>query len=177
MHIGGTNFQDGQKRNDASYYFSAIPHVWGWASWKRAWALYNFDITDLEEFKKEKKIKNYFEDQKIVEHWLHIFDQMQAHAIDTWDHQWSYTIWKNKGLTIIPEKNLIANIGFRSDATHTIEDSPFANMQTFAIGKIEHPQLIEQNKIADYYTFITHHQQQRVSIIKRIYHKIIRLLK
>ena len=37
MHISGTNFQFGNKRGEASYYFSRCIHMWGWATWRRAW--------------------------------------------------------------------------------------------------------------------------------------------
>ena len=174
MHIGGTNFQNGIARGEGSYYFSAIPHVWGWATWRRAWKLYDFNLIDLNDFRAKHKINSYFRKRKTRQHWIRVFEQMQKHEIDTWDHQWSYSIWNNNGLTIIPQQNLISNIGFGDDATHTFGESPFANMQTQAISDLVHPKLIEQNKEADEFTFKHHHQEKRIFIHQRILRKIKR---
>ena len=177
MHIGGTNFQGGIQRGDGSYYFSAIPHVWGWATWRRAWAKYNFDIKDLLNFKAQKKLDWYYSDKKIRRFWIDVFHQMETHQIDTWDHQWSYTIWNNGGLTIIPQNNLIKNLGFRSDATHTFGDSPMSAMETTELEVIRHPLLIEQNKAADTFTFYAHHPDANLSVVKRIFRKVKTYLK
>jgi len=49
MFIGGDNFQKGKKWGDASYYFSAYNHVWGWATWKRTWDIYDFKLDSINE--------------------------------------------------------------------------------------------------------------------------------
>ena len=51
--ISGANFQD-KKIGKASYFFSKYLYVWGWATWRRAWENYDFDLSGLENFKKEK---------------------------------------------------------------------------------------------------------------------------
>ena len=155
MHIGGVNFQNGNKRGDASYYFSGVTHVWGWASWRRAWHLYNFDVADFYTFVRDQKIYNYFPNEKLALHWLDHFKSMYYHKIDTWDHQWSYTVMNNGGVSIIPNTNLISNIGFREDATHTSSaNSVYAYAKTFAISlPLTHPTSIDINKEADFYFF------------------------
>ena len=55
MHISGNNFQDGMMRGNGSYYFSNYNHIWGWASWKRAWKAYNVDLSFLTETLIEKQ--------------------------------------------------------------------------------------------------------------------------
>jgi hypothetical protein len=158
MHIGGTNFQRGNKRGEASYYFSAMVHVWGWATWKRAWSKYDFDISDVEEFIKKDKISKYFSDAVIHSYWSDIFRKMNRHEIDTWDYQWHYSVWNNGGMAIIPQVNLISNIGFGADATHTQSANEWANQPVHALNEIMHPHAIEQNKEADLYTFYSHYK-------------------
>ena len=51
MHIAGSNLQQGFKSDNASYYFSHIPWVWGWASWKRAWKYYDVNISSYKKVK------------------------------------------------------------------------------------------------------------------------------
>jgi ADP-heptose:LPS heptosyltransferase len=155
MHIGGVNFQNDHKRGDASYYFSGITHVWGWASWRRAWQLYNFNVSDFYTFVRDEKIYDYFPNEKLALHWLQNFKSMYYHQIDTWDHQWSYAVLNNGGLSIVPNTNLISNIGFREDATHTSSsNSVYANAKTSAIQfPLKHPLKVELNQEADYYFF------------------------
>jgi hypothetical protein len=175
MHIGGTNFQEGIKRGDASYYFSANIHVWGWATWRRAWKKYDFNVSDVEEFIRKKKLDFYFNDTVIREYWHGIFKNMFNHKIDTWDYQWHYTVLNNQGLAIIPQVNMISNIGFGSSATHTGAESKWANMKTAEIGEIKYPALVQQNKEADLYTFYEHYKPippASKNIIKRIASKI-----
>jgi hypothetical protein len=54
-------------------------------------------------------------------HWQRIFDRVykQAGASDVWDFQWLFTIWARHGLAILPKVNLVSNMGFGEDATHT----------------------------------------------------------
>jgi hypothetical protein len=75
---------------------------------------------------------------------------MQQHKIDTWDYQWTISIWLNRGLAIIPNKNLVSNIGFGADALHTIEEiDGLSNVPTQPILPLKYPASIERNKAAD----------------------------
>jgi len=149
MHIGGTNHQFGKKFGHSSYYFSAIPHVWGWATWRRAWNLYTYNLSDLNYFLNRNTIEKYVGGGKTHDFWVEIFCKMNQKQIDTWDYQWQYSIWNNDGLAIIPQINLVKNIGFGVDATHTHIANEYANMETFELKSISHPSEIKINKTAD----------------------------
>src|SRR5688500_1827095 len=61
MHIGGNNFLNGwQKDKDYSYYFSRSGHIWGWATWRRAWKHFDFDISLYEKLKQQDYFSNFF---------------------------------------------------------------------------------------------------------------------
>jgi hypothetical protein len=150
MHINGCNFQSSKKHGDGSYYFSAFPHVWGWATWRRAWNLYDFNLSDLNYFYNLKKLNYYFDSKKIINTWHEILFKMNRKWMDTWDYQWNYAIWNNKGKVIVPNINLIKNIGFSENATHTKDiTSKFSNMQSKSISEIIHPTSKIINKEAD----------------------------
>ncbi|MCR8558586.1 nucleotide-diphospho-sugar transferase [Mucilaginibacter sp. BJC16-A38] len=148
-HITGCNLQSGKKWGDASYYFSNITHVWGWASWRRVWAdydktlnRYNHDIAE--------KLTGIFHDPFIVSSLKHVFDEVKAGKIDTWDYQLDFANFFNNGLTIIPNENLISNIGFGNDATHTLDhNNIYANIPLGEITQITHPQYLLPEKRAD----------------------------
>lgn len=117
--ISGDNFLPSHLRLTDSYYFSQIPHIWGWATWRRAWQEYDVTITDLPEFFKKRKIENIWGKKNVQKYWLNIFQEVYEGKIDTWDYQWAYAIWKNNGLSVAPGVNLVSNLGFGS-GTHTL---------------------------------------------------------
>ena len=153
MHISGNNFQDGNVRGNGSYYFSNYNHIWGWATWKRAWKAYNVDLSFLTETEIETLIEKQFDTKKERLFWNNIFKKVINKTIGTWDYQWTYAVWKNNGLSILPNKNMIANIGFNNNGTHTsgVDILGLSNMKTFSISNIKHPTKIEINKKADKY--------------------------
>lgn len=152
--ISGNNFQNGIQRGKDSYYFSHYSHIWGWASWRRAWKHYEFNITKLESFKKSNLIRKI--DNRIIfrNYWMPKFDAVvMKDYFHIWDYQWLFAVWNNKAAIVIPNVNLVSNIGFGLDATHTNEvNSPFANMEVAAIEVLTHPSKIEINREADKFT-------------------------
>jgi hypothetical protein len=81
-------------------------------------------------------------------YWIDIFKRMEKHEIDTWDYQWTYSIFNNNGICINPAKNLVTNIGFGSDATHTVNDDPAHNNQRrFEITELVHPNKIKIDNV------------------------------
>lgn len=151
--ITGDNFQNGIIRGTSTYYFSRYFHSWGWASWRRAWNQYDFYLLDLEVFEKNKTINKIDKRKVFEEYWISILRKTANKEIDTWDYQWLFTVWKNDGIIATPNVNLISNIGFGIEATHTIEsDNVFANMATYAIDAIRHPKNMQIHKKADRYT-------------------------
>lgn len=154
MHIGGVNFQDDKIRGKGSYYFSKINHIWGWATWKRAWDQYDVSISSFRSMVQGETFRNIFSNKKEQKFWLKIFSLTYSNLKDTWDYQWHYTVLINNGLAIIPNKNLITNIGFGVEATHTRQNyHPLANRPAHKINEIIHPLFVVPDFLADRYTF------------------------
>ena len=153
MHISGNNFQFGQSRSEYSYYFSKYNPIWGWASWRRAWKHYDVEMKTWEEFKVSKIINSVHTDTYEQNYWLNIFEEVDKGLIDTWDYQWTYVCWSQGGLCIIPDVNLVSNIGFRSDGTHTTTESYLSNLPKADIWEIKHPPFVLSHREADAYTF------------------------
>lgn len=151
MHIGGTNFQKGIKRGDGSYYFSNYNHIWGWASWRRAWKLYDINIKSYSDEAIKETLATTFDTKKEQNYWLKVFQTLKADLLNTWDYQWTYSIWKNKGLSVLPNKNLISNIGFDNNGTHStgINYLGLGNMPTETLEEVVHPSEKKINKTAD----------------------------
>lgn len=144
MHIGGNNFLNGwRKDRDYSYYFSRCGHVWGWATWRRAWAKFDFKISLYEKLKQKGYFENFFMNPLEKIYRLSKFDKTIAAngSADWWDYQWDFARYAQSGLAIIPEKNLVKNIGFGDNATHTKRsNSKHAHMEAFELSfPLRHP--------------------------------------
>ena len=152
--ITGDNFQNGKQRGEGSYYFSRYNHVWGWASWRRAWRSYDGNLSFWPEWKFSQRWRDEFPCRVERRYWEQVFDLAYAQQIDTWDYPWTASVWHQGGLTATSNVNLVSNIGFGADSTHTrSEDSPFSSIGTNSLGELIHPAEVIQNLDADRYTF------------------------
>ena len=153
-HICGCNFQDGLKRGNGSYYFSKLTHVWGWASWRRVWVKYDFQMCHLEKAIESDILSSLTSNKHYKEILYNAINKTKNGEINTWDYQYLFLNQVNNHLSVIPNYNMISNIGFNSDGTHTLNvESPMSNVAIEALPKeIIHPEYIYTNCIADNYT-------------------------
>jgi len=152
--IGGNNFQNGKKRGNGSYYFSNITHSWGYASWMRAWNDYDFPLVTFNEVKIKQLIERKFSKADERHYWMKIYHDMLAGIYDTWDFQFLFKMWENDAMCIIPNENLVTNIGFGNNATHTTStEDPASNRPLRSITKIIHSNKKEPSLEADRYFF------------------------
>ena len=129
-----------KKRGDGSYYFSNLTHSWGYASWWRAWKDYDFQLKTFDDFKIRGLIEKKFSKSDERRYWLKIYYNMLAGVYDTWDFQFLFKMWEKDAVCIIPNENLVTNIGFGNNATHTTnKDDPAANRPLGHVIKIIHP--------------------------------------
>jgi len=151
--ITGNNFQDGKKRSNEAYYFSKYNHVWGWATWRRAWQHYQVDIPFWTTWKYSADWRKKTSDRVERKVWSDLFDRVQAGKIDTWDYQWTACVWYHGGLTATPNNNLVTNIGYGPDATHTVKERDQDGLPACALGPLTHPPKVIKNRTADKFVF------------------------
>ena len=152
MAIAGSNYQFGRMRTTDSYYFSRYPHCWGWATWRRAWQYFDIDMRLWASVRDGNWLRDILNDDAEVKIWQKTFQGVYDRTIDTaWDYQWTFACWIQSGLTILPNVNLISNIGFGVGATHTNDPSnKLANMSVEAIDiPLQHPQFVVRDSAAD----------------------------
>jgi tetratricopeptide (TPR) repeat protein len=134
MMIGGTNHLEKWKPNLQSYHFSYNGSTWGWASWQRAWRKYDYAMRLWNYPEGRTEVFDILDDKRKIEYWTTIFQRTSEHHIDTWDYQWTFARWLQRGISIIPAVNLISNIGFREDVTHTNKPhSLHANLSRYSM--------------------------------------------
>lgn len=152
--ISGSNHV-GEKIGDGSYFFSRYNHCWGWASWRRCWKYYDSEMSLWPKYSATKLLKTNFPDSKEYHYWESFFNKFYSRGCDyTWDYQWLFCSLINQGLTAIPNKNLIENIGFNTDATHTKTGKSPIRLSNKKVGKsgvlpIKHPDFIVRSEVAD----------------------------
>ena len=130
--ISGDNFFPPALHSAQPYHFSKYAQIWGWATWRRFWKKYDFHLTgELEAWEEIIRKINPIEIQ--ARYWIEIFKAMKSGSIDTWDYQVMFSAWRSGMVHIYPSRNLILNIGYGADATHTNFDSPVSRLTTSSI--------------------------------------------
>lgn len=169
MHIGGCNWQADNLYRKASYYFSRYFDVWGWATWSRAWKHYDPFMRTWPEIRKRGKLKEVFRNPAEYAFWEALLTSTFNGGIDTWDFQWYYHCWIRNGLGITPARNLVSNIGFREDATHTRKVKPLiANCHVANLAGWAEPASAGPEESSDWQTFrIRHMPEVRTDIASK----------
>ncbi len=130
MQVSGTNFL-GQYTpvSRYPYFFSKYGGIWGWASWRRAWRHFDLSPERYHQAKATQALKGFLGNAYAWR--MSLYEQVFEKNLDTWDYQWSFARAINSGLSIVPGVNLVKNIGFGLDASHTHKaTSDIAEMQT-----------------------------------------------
>jgi hypothetical protein len=155
MAVSGDNFQRGVRHSPYSYYFSKYNHIWGWASWRRAWRHYDVEMRTWPQVRDAGLLPAVCPNREEERQWTARFDAAHQGAIDTWDYAWTYACWSQSGLTALPEVNLVTNLGFGPAATHTTASSWLAGLATgeMDLGELRHPPFVVRNEPADAATF------------------------
>lgn len=152
MHVAGSQLLRDPPAWGASYHFSRYVHIWGWATWRRAWRHFDVELrqwSGLRRDEREQRLSSMFADESERRYWRYVWDG--SPEIENWDAQWSYALLARRGLAVNPNRNLISNIGFGTDATNAIED-PFGIGGRALEGirfPLEHPASVKPDAAAD----------------------------
>jgi hypothetical protein len=152
--ISGNNFLGERSRNTNSYYFSSYTYIWGWASWRRALRLYDVDMKTWPEYRRSGRLGTVCKNRDERKYWEARFEQTYAGAVNSWDYQMLYACWFHDRLAVVPERNLVSNIGFSAEASHlALGDDATSNLPVSDIWEITHPARVERDRWADRYIF------------------------
>ena len=171
--ISGDNFQFGRRRNDDSYYFSKYVHVWGWASWRDRWAgSYDVTMARWPRIRDEGWLADIVGNRSEAAYWHNIFESVHRGDIDTWDYQWLFANWLEGRMSILPAVNMISNVGFDKNATHTIAvDRGVSNLRRNPMGfPLVHPPGVFRNIQADQFS---ERMCFRIPLTKRVRSKLV----
>lgn len=152
--ISASNFQR-RKWGGGTYYFSRYNHCWGWATWRRCWIHYDKNMESLQDLESGQLLSSVTMNKAEEKYWKKVWENLKYKCKpNTWDYQWTYTCFVNSGLTVTPNVNLVNNIGYGPEATHTKTGASPATISTFERGSsnvipLKHAQFVVANKEAD----------------------------
>lgn len=178
MAVNSLNFQT-KKWGDGSYYFSMQNgSLCAWATWRRAWKYFEFTLHDYTVRIVKNDMRYYGATKWEIKWWTDVFNNFKAgqYGTSSWDYQFIFAIWHQRGMSIVPNVNLSTNIGFGEEATHTKDvNSLIAFHPTKSIYPLSHPSMIKICREADmaYHNFYYRRWQKTISLRK----KITRLIK
>lgn len=156
MHVSGECYR-AARQGDCSYFFSKYPLSWGWATWARAWARFDARLTTWPRFRAQPEAGALFDTRDERRYWLSTFDRVHHDAAaglrTPWDYAWYYACMTH-ALSIHPAVNLISNIGYGPNASHTFGASHLSNRAVASLEEpLRHPAWIVRDREADMDTF------------------------
>lgn len=163
MQIGGSNLMWQNTPQQTSYIFSKFVPIWGWATWRRAWQLMDVDMTDFYNFKINNTIADFVNVKPAQQYMLQKFEDTHLKRNSSWAYAWFYSVLLHDGVSIIPTRNLIHNIGFGEAATHMDGHPAHFAMKSEAIAfPLKHPKTITTNQTTDQQFFYTTQKSKKL---------------
>lgn len=157
MMVSGNNHNFQTQRPPDTYQFSRHGHIWGWATWRRAWNLYDHSMAAWPSLRRTTWLREVCGGHRDAErYWRWVFDETRKDKFDAWDYRWTFSMWREGGVSIVPARNLVENSGFDDRSTHTTtapdwyQSIPRGDLQF----PLRHPTSIETDDEADRWTDI-----------------------
>ncbi|MBM5784073.1 MAG: nucleotide-diphospho-sugar transferase [Cyanobacteria bacterium K_DeepCast_35m_m1_288] len=173
--IAANNHQRLPPADGCSYRFSQYSHCWGWASWRRAWLCYDRDLAGWPAFRDAGWLEQ-LGGAEFARRWGGWLERLAAGQIDTWDMVWQFSCWQQGFLTVIPAEELVENIGFTADATHTLDEPSPLGRRGCLSWPLVHPSVIQADRRRDADTFRRLYQRGRRAELARKARKVLRLM-
>lgn len=176
MAISGDNFQFGRSRTRCSYYFSMFPHCTGWASWRRAWRHFDYEMKLLPDVITGQYLRGILPNDASVFSWTEKFIEVyRTKDPHIWDYQWTFACWTQGGLAVLPDVNLIRNIGYGPEASHTFDHTcKTANLPVEAMKfPLVHPRHVMAHYEADLFTHKNNFRQPFTCKIRQMIRRIV----
>lgn len=156
MCVSASHFHGDAHRPPASYFFSRYNHCWGWATWRRAWRHYDPEMRDWPRLRGTSWLRELGDGSTVfARYWTRVFDAVAAQrGINSWAYRWTFACWRQGGLTVLPARNLVSNLGFSMESTHTGSDSALKDatpLESLAF-PLRHPAEVVRDRAADLWT-------------------------
>lgn len=153
MMIGGTNYLQDRLHVPESYLFSRYFAIWGWASWRRAWRHYDLTMKTWPRFRSEGQLAGFYADGYMRRRMMEMFDDAFHGRVSTWDIQWFFACLFNNGVSIVPRRNMISNIGTTGAHSGGYSANNFFPLFPCDVQRLVHPEQVFPNQLYDRHFF------------------------
>ncbi|WP_242919064.1 glycosyltransferase family 2 protein [Pontibacter liquoris] len=158
-------------------FFYNVNSCWGWATWKRAWDNFIWDIYTLNE--KLKTSKNFTKRNFNKGQGTAFSEQLEANVtgdLHTWAIRWHASIFLHNGFCLHPGKSLVRNIGFDGSGEHCGMDKRYLYQEVTDSVAIKSIPLVESDYviqcISEYYSSSTINKKNKKGVIAHAFHKV-----
>lgn len=154
--VCGDNSSDLQLTGPWSYGFIRYPNVWGWATWRRAWQHYDDGMGLWQRIRDDEAALRLVLPHPVERSGMHdlLNRLVDTGRPDTWDYRWTAACILSGGLCAIPRRNMVENIGFGPDATHTTSSTLDPQVTARSLLPILHPPLVAIDRPAEIQVFV-----------------------
>lgn len=168
MSISALSVPNRIRLTSDSYFFSRYQRSWGWATWRRAWKYFDFEMNMWSLVRDTNWLEDILENNNYAKDWTKIFESVYEKHINFWDYQWMFACWLQSGLSILPSVNLVTNIGFGVEATTTKNtDDIRANLRLESMSfPLQHPSFVIRDTQTDHVIQKKVHGLSNISRIK-----------
>lgn len=136
----------------ASYDFSRYMVTGAWAGWKRTWQDFDLDLKTLDAKAFRKHVLQLTRNRGEANWWYSIVLEIQQDTKKKsyWDYQMQIHLFRGNAMTIHPRVNLVSNIGFDGEGTHTLSNSDNrGDRAVYPILPLTHPASQKVDKARD----------------------------
>lgn len=147
--ICATNLCPSQADPGIDYRFSRYCFIWGWATWRRAWASYDHEMSVLPGGGLNAVLAETLKCRRAELYWNMIFSRTFRGKINSWAYRWQLACWVNGLLSVVPRVNLVDNLGFSEASSHTTDNRYRINAATEVGFPLRHPHEIVADRGAD----------------------------
>lgn len=178
MHIAGNSFGISSTNPNESYYISKLTSVWGWATWRRAWRYYDVNMSLWPDLIQQNRLLDVITSKEEANLRYKNWNRAYTGEVDSWAYQWFFACVCQGGHAVVPNKNLVTNIGFSSDATHTADSySSLANLKAYELKfPLIHPKFLIKSSYVDQLYFKKVYSSQLTSRLKNKFRKLLSLI-
>ena len=169
--ISGLNVLWGRARQNSDIYFSKYPMCWGWATWADRWQYWDRNLNTWPEKCDDDNFRSWLPFPQEWDYWEDVFDKLHSKNApwDTWAFPWTYTNFAHQWLSVTPSRNLVTNVGFGADSTHTADDNPSLRPQARKLSPpYTFPEKMMSDPIADELTFRTMYKYEEARPLQRL---------
>jgi hypothetical protein len=147
--ISGFNYFGKTQFGDGDYFLSKYFLCWGWASWRRAWMNSNKNFDYWPKWKRLNFLKKIHQDPIEIRYWTKLIEKYYNKSIVSWDNIFGVSMWKTESFCLLPNINMIKNIGFDHDATYGFNKKYKTPNIVHHVKNIKHPSTLRVNLLAD----------------------------